>query len=864
MAVSVPTATPTMAEEKQFLAQVLRLRDAVLAGKHAHFTLPASVISQLKRQQNGMSGVNAPAVPAGNPRPQQQQQQQQQQQASLQTPQNASKIGTANGLSEPRSFSSGLDPIFLQKSQNLVRAESVMKRQRIERELELQVEQRKRSARDRDHSHEGLFSDVNAILLSATERVKPVSGLKPAPQPTVTASSSFDENDYYSSHAHTDWSSDASSSKGSDKEEGASYANVLNRHDHGAQTTDLHHSTNVLDDASQMDEDDEYTPPDATAFDASYEGSNFMGTLKSVGQDDDVQNDEDEDDDDDYEPGEITHSSTAPMPAFSAEEAAAPLIRNNHLTHIVAPQPNRVSPLATAKGPSIELELVNGRPEVVRRPQTNYRGPKIHSRTSTASPVGSGGGIGKNARKRAKQKRKRQSDHDVGRDNSARKRRDKQRDAQSPVTPIHAEPYIKPEPLSPPTLQQLNGTPAYVPQPNHHRSAEIDLVTPQSLLLPAQYATHAPRSTLRHEYTPQSPGLVTLASPAGLSSTKRNVQDLRRVASLHHAQRPASPSYRTYTPVTPYRAVSHTYGQYQQPAPLAASADVGEVSRHREPPNQPLVQYVQEARPRPPSRIQEFREQYQSRTHTPALMPPPPPPPPKIIVDQFGQRYYAADPVPVSDFPRAPTAPIEQRVSSDIIYDTTPSVANYGRQSQYAQYDHTNNRNFLPPPLPGRSSDQTAEFIDPNGYRYREYSSRPADTVQYAGRARSPIYQQAPRHEQMPPPQAPSATEQTSPVYAPTRAYSVRPEEFQQLQQYQVVSNHLRQASAAPVQYVRQEAPQPPAARAMSVIPSADYGAAQNTYSYLPAAVPQVKYVDQYGRPVQPSDVRQTSEYRYQ
>nr|POE94593.1 hypothetical protein CFP56_16830 [Quercus suber] len=862
MAVSVPTASPTVAEDEQLLVQISRLRDAVLAGKHTQFRLSASAIAQLTRQQNGMPNVNAHAVTTVD----------NQQQKPPQSSQNASNTDTANGLLELRAVPSGLDPIFLQKSQSLVRAEGVMKRQRIERELELQVEQRKRSARDKDHGHEGLFSDVNAILLSAIERVKPVSGLKPAPQPPMTTASSFDENDYYSSHVHTDWSSEASSSKGSDKEADASIADISHRHSHAAefstatlqrsqqQTVGLYHSTHTPEDVLRTEEDDEYTPPDAAAFDASFKGSSAVEVIQPLPLDDDMQHDDDDDDDDDYEPGEIMHGGTAQASNIPVGNAAAPVIRNNHLTHIAAPQPNRVSPLATAKGPSIELELINGRPEVVRRLQTNHRAEQAHSRASTGSPVNNGGAIGKNARKRAKQKRKRQSDHEVGRDMSARKRRDQQRDARSPITPIHTEPYIKPEPLSPPPLQQSNGAPAYLPHLVHRRSNEIDLVSPQNAPLSTQYTNHAPRSALRHEYAPQSPGLVRLGSPAGLHSAKRDSQDLRRVASLHHAQRPSSP-YRTYTPITPYRAISHAYGQYPQSTLLPAPADVTELPRHHESRGQPSVQYVQATRPRSPTRIPDYQGSYQSRAQTPALMLPPPPR--KIIVDQYGQRYYAAEPVPASDIPRASVAPIEQRVLPDAIYDAAPIQAAYGRPSQTMQYDPTSSRTPLPPTLPRGVADYAPDFIDPNGHRYREYSSRPAETVQHAGPRRSPVYQQIPRYEHMPPPQAPTAREQTSPVYAPPRAYSVRPEESQQLQQYHVMPNHLRQASAAPVQYVRQEAPHPSAARAISVVPSADYGATQDTYSYPPANVPQVKYIDQYGRPVQPSDVRQPNEYRY-
>lgn len=853
MAVSATMATPTQAEEDLFLAQVLRLRDAVVAGKHAQIKLPPTAIEQLKASsvRPGQNGTrDAPALTAMDHRP----------------PPTAAVTSTANGL---LASSSGLDPIFLQKSPNLVRAEGMMKRQRIERELELQVEQRKHSARERDSAHEGHIFNVNAILLGALGRVKPVSGLQPAPQPSSSAASSFDENEYYSSQVQSDWSSDASSSKGSDREAGASHADVPHRtpYAHSSFAESSHANPAAIEnhytdapEAMQVDEDDEYTPPDATAFEISRRFSTAINIEQPIPLNND--DDDGEVDDDEYEPGEITQGSVASTPYVSIVQAApllahAPFIRNNHLTHIAAPQPNRVSPLATAKGPNIQLELVNGRPEVVNRMPAHRAPPHSHSRASTASPTSNGGVLSKKERKKAKQKRKRQSDQDVGRDTSAKKRREQPASAQSPFTPSRTEPHIKPEPISPP-LQQVMEAPAYHPQTGQYRGNEIDLVSPQRKASQPQYVSHAPMSSLRHEYTPMGPGAGRLTSPAGHHPAKRDTQDLRRVASLHHAQRVSSPGQPTYSPPAPYRAVSHTYGQYLPPPPLSAAAEIDDGSGYREVHLQPRVQYVRTERPRSLSRPQEYQETYQSRGPSPALMPPPPPR--KIIMDQFGQRYYAAEPVP--EPARPSIAPIERRAQPDVMYE--PRAAS--RAAYAAAYEPIDSGLAFPPaPLPRQTSDRTIDMLDPGSHRYAEYTSRPTETLRHGEAATPAIYQQVSQFEPMPPPQAPPVRQQASPIYMPTRTYSVRPDETRPQLQHQVPPNYFRQVSVAPPQYIRQDAPPPPATRATSVLPGVEYGSSSRNYNYASAYAPQqVTYVDQHGREVYPREVRQASEYRYQ
>ena len=895
------TSTPSPAEDEELYTQLLRLRDVVTAGKHASFKLPASSIEQLK------AALIVPDVQMlGSVHPQRSNssafttnQTQLSQSSSfptfsglpgLQAPSAPFLNGTSQSYTKPTS-AGGLDPIFLEKSDRLVRAEGRLKRQRLDRDLQAQVDQRKHSSSGKDPVAEAPSPiDIDLVLLNALERVKPISGLKTAGS---AASSSFDENDYYSSQVQSDWSSEACSSKGSDKAAGAFTAD-FERLDGAPQASDpftnrLHPAipgssypqpskdrphvyTNEPEDVYESaDEDDEYTPPDATAFDGCRDGGMTMEMHQVMLQ---------EEDNSDYEPGEITQDSIVPTPRNQQPAQPSPHVPviRNHLTHIVAPQPNRVSPLATAKGRSIELELVNGRPEVVQKPQ--QRSNHFHSRASTASP--SGNGVSGSGKKNRRNKKRKRDQEPTGR---AKRRRERQNAVDSPSYPVNPEPYIKDEPVSPPPFANVPEVPPYK-QPTPRGRAEIDLLSPrhapQRQTQYIQYANESPRSGLRYEYVqPSEPSVVTMASPSAYRPVQRDTQNLRRVASLHHAQRPASPPQRVYSPVAPYRTMSMTYGdpRFTQ---QAAQTDDNYVATYQEQPPQESVSYARAERSRSPPRSQQYRDPFAGRVSSPALMPPPSAAPPRrIIVDQYGNRY-AADPEPApAPAPRASVAPVETRPQPEAMYERAPSrmqvayaqpppsSSHYEEldtrmvpPSSSAQYEQLDAR-MAPPSKPTRrqpAPEQQVEFIDANGYRFREYSTRPVETPRYVEAPTSPVYQEVRGYEPMPPPPAPpQAREPTSPVYVPTRSYSVRPEEPQQ-----VPSGYIRQPSLAPVhQYVRQEAPPPPA-RAVTAVPSSDYGAPvqpQRTYTHTAQA--NVRYVDQYGNAVFPREIRQVSEFRY-
>lgn len=939
-------ATPSAGDEdeEEFYTQLLQLRDAVIAGSHPQYKLPASAVEQLKAslivpqaqpQVNGVAhGSPSDDHTSTNP----------QSMFSAHTPTtNGYHTNTQTSYIPPLTnklpTSSGFDSVLLTKSDGLVRAEGVLKRQRIERDLRDQVDQRKysshHSSRDGGTTYDGPPQlPIDEILTAALQRVKPVSGLRVEPKTGRDASGSFDTNDYYSSQVQSDWSSEASATHSQSSQGITDPVPIESMYD-AAPTCDApsasfpaptalrsgipqasqnkpHFYTNEPEGVYEPDdEDEEYSPPDATAFDSFQQDDTAMEDLYQGTPPPGAQTA--------GESGEITEYSNAPTPQQRGKRPApqspqVPIIRN-HLTHIAAPQPNRVSPLAVQKGPSIELELVNGCPQVVQKPQPQAAG---HARMQHRDSSGSPDHTSRLSKKELKKKRQEERLRKI-KDNKEKRKREgtplgrpakrskyaalrlenEQLKAQKVQKALneeaddslpdmeppsgarrgraneHYEPYIKPEPVSPPPFMNLPEMQPVGQGRQQYRPAEIDLVSPRRMLPPTGYAHEPAPPVARYEYARQaSPTVVRVDSPSSYRPVQRDTQDLRRVASMHYAQRPASPPRQVYSPVGPYRTASMTYGEPRQ-TQVPAARPVVQIPRYvvAKLSQFPGVYHKSVALRllsmlTTPSRYQDedYESQYAPREASPALMPPPAAPPRRIVVDQYGNRYYAAEAAPPS---RASVAPVARRPEPEISYERAPSrqsVAYIPQQPQYEPYNPADNG--MPPPPPPRRQvvqEPDVEYIDAGGYRQRAYSTRPEQPVRYAEQPTSPVYQYVPQQTQMPPP---PPREPTSPVYAP-RSYSVRPEAVRQ----EIPPGYVaRQASVAPVQYVRYAEPAPPPMRAVSMVPGSGYGdhVQQRAYSYAPQ--PVQRYVDEHGTevPMEPASdfyarpVRQASVFRYE
>lgn len=153
------------------------------------------------------------------------------------------------------------------------------------------------------------------------------------------------------------------------------------------------------------------------------------------------------------------------------------------------------------------------------------------------------------------------------------------------------------------------------------------------------------------------------------------------------------------------------------------------------------------------------------------------PPPRRIVVDQYGNKYYAA---PIDA--RESAAPPSRRIETDPYYERAVTREPTMRAPARSEiYEDELGQRMLPPP-PRRYVEATEpELIEARPYRQREASRRPVE-VEYRSQdviERRPLSQ----FEEMGPPQ-----------YMPSRAYSVRPEVVRR----EVPEGYVRHESIAP------------------------------------------------------------------
>ncbi|KAH8723611.1 hypothetical protein GQ44DRAFT_709786 [Phaeosphaeriaceae sp. PMI808] len=347
--------------------------------------------------------------------------------------------------------------------------------------------------------------------------------------------------------------------------------------------------------------------------------------------------------------------------------------------------------------------------------------------------------------------------------NPRKRRRDEKREERkrqlqaSKRAPVRSpEPFIKEEPQSPPPF------PAYPDsQPAKRRALqplprEVEIQSPGRGQL-TYYRDPEPASRSYREYE-------ELSTPTVVRVPQRKVHrdepDLRRVASLQYARRPYSPTGggELYAAEPrQIRSVSHAF------------ADRNEVPIYREASARPLAasRYI---RDRSRSPIQEYLPRQQS----PLLMAPPPR---RIVVDQYGTKYYAA-PVDARDSVAPPSS---RRMEVDPFYERAVTREPVMRTPRAEVFEDDTVQRMPPPPRryvegPGH------EMVEAQPYRQREASRRPVE-VEYQ-----------PQFEEMGPPRE----------YLPSRAYSMRPEVVRR----EVPEGFVRHESVQPGS-IRAPQPQP-------------------------------------------------------
>lgn len=854
---------PSQADQynlQQFYKNLFRLQEDVFAGKHPRIQLPEDVLAKIRDVSIAQSQKPASTAPQELPN------------GKVTNLPTASPPGLATSVSfgvpsarvpnyqsnrpvtssskPPTSSSSSFDPILLTKSDELIKAEVNIKRQRIEQALEEQVAASKPQTRGKDFSSDyetGL--NVDEVLSRALEVIKPVSGL---PDEEGSEKESFDENDYYSSQAMS-WSTERTS-EGAEPSTSVQFPGIVADTAAAAQTAGPAQTfipgisqplppsqsfnepsvppavqqpyTEELDELPDEDDEDDYSPPPPDAATAPAQAS--QGPAATTPKDR-------------LRPQQA-YDSRYEYNRRSPPAANVPVIRS-HIREPFAPQPSRVSPLALGKLPPFDQAHIppnaqaqaaeESGPENAAR-HDNHSGNTTNGTSRQRSPAGPRQGV-KNAKKRKRQAE--QEDKPQGRKASGKR---PARERQS--SPI---PMIKEEPVSPPPFASSSYVDA---QPVRRRIVQypyedVEVISPRDMRArPVYYRDEYDRPVYRYP-EPTSPTYVRMASPSmGSPSVVRRVErddvDLRRVASLQYARRPISPGpgasqYAAYDriPMEPQRSVraaSYAYADRERMGPPIREPIYRETSVRPQ-------RYLRERSRSPPFVVERASAHPAARTErivSPGLSSMPPPPiPTRIIEDKYGNRYYAT-PAP----PDAPTGPIRPQ-SRAMLYEREAPMPAYERavsrmsvvRERPAQHAYDDE---MPPPQmppPQRRYVEDVEGGDHRAYRQREYSMRPQEHL-----AREPVRireretdrERERDREGMPPPRAPlpEAVEgrqllryddETSPRLPPrelappmpvpqTRAYSVRPEPIRREMYGEEIGRGIVRRGSAQPEFVRE------------------------------------------------------------
>lgn len=332
-----------------------------------------------------------------------------------------------------------------------------------------------------------------------------------------------------------------------------------------------------------------------------------------------------------------------------------------------------------------------------------------------------------------------------------KRRREENREKRAALSkPVARSPQliIKEESMSPPPLRSLSDIQPSKRQRRdnererglHPLPGDVEVVSARDIGTQSGYLREQEpplRAYRRHE-EPQSPTIVHVPQ----RRLERGDHDLRRVASVQFARRPYSPTNVEpagyISDARPLRGLSH------------AVIDRGV---------EPVYQDIS-ARPSATPRLMRERSrspvrEYLTRPQSPLIMAPPPR---RIVVDQYGNKYYA-EPVSV----RESAAPPSRRIEPEAYYERAVTREPVMRAPARTElYEEADMRRMAPPPPRRFVEQQDVEMLEP-GYGPR--TLRPLDTEYAPAREiveRRPVVQ----YEEMGPPRE----------YLPSRAFSVRPE----------------------------------------------------------------------------------------
>lgn len=578
----------------------------------------------------------------------------------------------------PGSAPAAIDPIFLTKSEVLVKAELQQKRQRIERALEEQVNQTKVLSRLKTFDQDAVPDfNVTEVLRKAQEIVKPFKPVESnAANRTASSSNSFDENTFYSSQMNESTTEEAdeptksrpnkvckyfvdghcrfgdectfshdvavkpnvaadvsqtmnidgvnADEQANLQRPGPSHQPQANGNDdptsqsHLSRIAELEEQLRMLKSQGgngpekvinsnpskhrRIPEEQAYSPPGAGDLAVSqHAGRDEMPDRGRGHRKDSVERRTSGNDQ--YLSREYArHNQRSQSPSNEVR------VIRSHITSPVAPQPARLSPLAVTKVSQI--------PQGIEILQGNDRPSR-----------GSGREIGV----------ARQSPHVYSQPGSSRKRRreadsyDKTRRVLARREVVSPEIHIKAEPVSPP----LYSAPAEILQPHRRQAVSrpiyIDSDSPrhgdrQPVVYQSSSIDRLPQAYALDERRPLTPVARRILSRNAHHFDAHEEQDLRRVMSARQLRAPRSPPEQ-YTVPQPSsaRAASHVY------IPQAGQV----LARQPRTSVQPLsISHADHDR--------SFSPLPQSNISPTSLRPISMAPPRRIVVDQYGQKYFEA------------------------------------------------------------------------------------------------------------------------------------------------------------------------------------------------------------------------------
>ncbi|KAH6996344.1 hypothetical protein BKA56DRAFT_153691 [Ilyonectria sp. MPI-CAGE-AT-0026] len=676
--------------EIQQYERIVRFQEAVLSGNHPNIKLPPHLIASAQSSVHPIDGTiksTARARQLGNSR-------------SFSA--NAQQPGVPVGAAQPvlgsensaasKPFSTGnteINPILLEKSDDLIKAELQLQRQRLERGLREEIDQRRAATKSTAQGEPLADFDLSDVLSKALTLVQASSAPVPADENVGatnhdTSSDSFDDNTFYSSRHNTPESVLISRVRNESEEARAPAApesqkppSVRNDPAGRNRTTDAVPDSNAYR---------PYPPyPQTAAHDDRPRIGQVPGLNRHVdervvshgpaqnnstgqSQSDDSGNMEVDQLDVNYRAAPRQNLSNS----YLDSHPPSPLMRRHERSP--PPQTAHISPLTAARRPVPPVEHVSisstGTPAQIAA----LRSEPAAVTSPESSPQG-----GKASDKKKGKKKKRKADR------------------QAPEA--EATPYIKPEPRSPSPMN----APSYIRPNKRQRYAqrpedETGLEAPQTSSAPYEpYPGRLQRDDripVGYERTAIYPQRAASAAGAGGPVYGREYTDDRYVSGVPYFM--AQPS------LVPASHPDHHQAQ------LSSQMRPGEGYPR---PSWPY----QGAYDTPPMSV---------RPESEAFLAPPRPPPTRIVVDAFGREYIE---------PQRPTvvrhsvAPPMRSGDPEVIYERTAPRA-VSRHTGVESYEQGGAiyRRASPSYMPRRVVTQP-EYIsqDYRDSRQREYSTRP-------------------------------------------------------------------------------------------------------------------------------------------